>query len=210
MNTRPQRWELWRHILGVAVCLVVGWFGLVQGIRIPILAEASYGFHEFGHLMTWFLPETYRAMMGSLFQVLIPLGLAAYFLLFQRDLLAVSLMLAWTSVSAAETGVYIGDAIAPTIQISRYHSMHDWAFALDSLGRLGAADELAWAVHAAAISCALAALGVAALGAVRAAFEHREAAEAEAYIVQTTATRRNGYEEWVLQQPQAPIREHQP
>lgn len=209
MKSRPQRWDLWRHIIGVAVCLVVGWFGLVQGVRIPVLADASYGFHEFGHLMTWFLPDSYRALMGSLFQVLVPLGLAGYFLLFQRDMLGVSLMLVWTSVSAGETSAYIGDAVSRTIQISPYHIEHDWAFALEALGRLSAADELAWVIQAAAIVCMLAAMGVSAFGAVRAVFEYQEAEETHAYT-RAAVPRRNGYEEWVLQQPPAPIREQQP
>ena len=210
MNKRPQRWELWRHILGVTVCLAVGWFGIIQGLRIPVAADASYGFHEFGHLMTWFLPEVYRAMMGSLFQVLVPFGLAAYFLLFQRDLLGVSLMLVWTGLSAHETSAYIADAIGHTMTISPYHLTHDWALALGELGRLSAADELAWIVQAAALVCVLIAMGAAALGAVRAVFEYEHADVAETYLQRAPVTRRNGYEEWALQHPPAPIREHLP
>lgn len=210
MKSRPQRWDLWRHVIGVVVCLVVGWFGLVQGVRIPVMADASYGFHEFGHLMTWFLPGAYRAMMGSLFQMLIPLGLAGYFLLFQRDLLGVSLMLVWTAVSAGETSLYMGDAAARTIQISPYHLDHDWALALDALGRLNAADELSWIVQAAAIICVLAAIGVSSVGVMRAVFEYQEAEESHAFVRSTTAPRRSGYEEWVAQQQPATVRERRP
>ncbi|MRR12375.1 hypothetical protein EG835_07910, partial [bacterium] len=188
MNTRPQRWELWRHILGVTVCLAIGWFGIIHGLRIPVVADASYGFHEFGHLMTWFLPEVYRAMMGSLFQVLIPFGLAAYFLLFQRDLLAVALMLGWTGLSAHETSAYIADAAAQTIKISPYHVAHDWALALTELGRLGAADELAWIVQAFALLCVLVAMGVAALGVVHAVFEYENVEKVDALLVRPTVT----------------------
>lgn len=202
---------MWRHVLGVLACLALGWAGVVQGWRIPVVADASYGFHEFGHLMTWFLSDPYRAMMGSLFQVLVPFGLAGYFLLFQRDLLGTALMLAWTGVSAHETGAYVGDATLQTIRISQFHTNHDWAFALGELGRLSAADELAWIVQAASLVCLLVAMGVASWGAVRAAFEGQQAAEhADSYLRRAPAYARDGYEEWVRSQPEAPIRERLP
>lgn len=210
MQTRPQRWEVWRHILGVTACLALGWAGVIEGFRIPIIADATYGLHEFGHLMTWFLPEVYRAMMGSLFQVIVPFGLAAYFLLFQKDLLAVSLMLGWAGLSAHETSAYIADAAARTVAVSPYHLAHDWNLALGQLGKLAAADELALIVQAAAIVCVLAAMGVAALGAVRGIFEYDRVATVDSQLAWAPAPLRNGYEEWVLQQPPAPIREPLP
>lgn len=197
MNGRPQRWEIVRHIAGVLACLALGWFGIVEGLRIPILADATYGFHEFGHLMAWALPETYRAMMGSLSQVLIPLGLAGYFLLFHRDYLGVSLMLAWTGVSAHETGRYMGDAIAQTMQISPYHEIHDWAFALGELGKVPAADELAWIMQAAGLVCVFVAMGVAALGGMHGMFEYEHVEQVESYLERRPAQQRDGYEEWV-------------
>ena len=130
MARKPHRWEMARHLLGVVACLALGFFGVVAGMRIPILADAAYGFHALGHLLSWFLPSTYAAMMGSLLQVLLPLGLAGYFLLFHRDLLGVSLMLGWAGVSAGETSTYIADAVAQTIIPGPGHTGHDWAMAL--------------------------------------------------------------------------------
>ena len=68
-SNKPQRWEFARHVNGVVACLALGAFGVIQGIRIPVLADAAYGFHALGHLMAWLLPETYAAMMGSAFQI---------------------------------------------------------------------------------------------------------------------------------------------
>lgn len=180
----PQRWEFARHALGVVACLVLGWFSIAQGLRIPLLADATYGFHALGHLMSWFMPEVYAAMMGSIFQVFIPLGLAAYFLLFHSDLLGVSLMLAWTGVSAHETGVYIADAPTGLIDLGFGHAVHDWALALgpNGLGRVDAAGELGWFVQALGLVFVLAGIGFATWGAARALMERPAVEQTQAYL----------------------------
>lgn len=197
-------------MLGLVACTALGWFAVINGIRVPIVADASYGFHEFGHLLTWFLPQLYRAMMGSLFQVLIPLGLAGYFLLFHRDLLGVASMLAWTSVSARETGAYVADAGIGAVRISPYHAAHDWTFALGELGRISAAHELALVFQGAAIVFMLAAMGVCAIGAVIALSESQRARRTDEFLDTLPSRSRAGYEEWVRSQPTAPIHERLP
>ncbi len=200
-SKRPQRWEFARHATGVIVCLALGAFGVMQGVRIPILADASYGFHALGHLMSWFLPGSYAAMMGSAFQVLVPLGLAGYFLLFHRDLLGVSLMLAWTGVSAAETSAYIGDAVAQTIVLGPGHAGHDWAIALSGFGKMGAVEELAFIAEAFAIVCILIGMGVAAWGAVKVTFERDSVEHADSFLERRPSFAPVEYDEWVRQQP---------
>lgn len=190
-----------RHLLGVAVCLALGYFGVVAGVRIPILADASYGFHALGHLLSWFLSPTYAAMMGSLVQVLLPLGLAGYFLLFHRDLLGVSLMLGWAGVSAGETSAYIADAVVQTITPGPGHTGHDWAIALTSLGRMGAVDELAFMVQALAIVCILVGMGVAAWGAVKAMLEHDNLTKADIYLERRPTFGAADYNQWSREQP---------
>jgi hypothetical protein len=189
-----------RYILAGVACLMLGWLGVIQGIRIPILSDASYGFHALGHLLTWFLPDVYRMMMGSLFQVLIPLGFAGYFLLFQRDLTGVSLMLGWTGVSAGETSAYIADAVTQTMVIGPGHSQHDWAIALTSLDKMPAVDELAWIVQAAALVCNFVGMGVAAIGAVRAIMESEAATHVDVYLERKPVRGRIEYDEWARSQ----------
>ena len=200
MARSPQRADLVRHILVGVACLLLGWLGVMQGVRIPILSDASYGVHQLGHLMTWFLPEVYRLMMGSLFQVLLPLGFAGYFLLFHRDLLGVTLMLAWTGLSAGETAAYIADATAPTMVIGPGHIEHDWAIALTTLDKMAAVDELAWIVQAAALVCILVGMGVAAFGAVRAITESHTASAVDVYLERKPVQDRGGYDEWARAQ----------
>jgi len=185
-----------RYILAGVACLLMGWLGVMQGIRIPILSDASYGLHALGHMLTWFLPDVYRTMMGSLFQVLLPLGFAAYFLLFRRDLLGVSLMLGWTGLSAGETAAYIADAAVQTMVIGPGHMQHDWAIALTTLDRMAAADELAWIVQAAALVCIFLGMGVAAFGAVRAVMESESASRADVFLDRKPIHGRIEYDEW--------------
>jgi hypothetical protein len=189
-----------RHILAGVACILLGWFGVMQGLHVPILSDASYGFHQLGHLVTWFLPEVYRLMMGSLFQVLLPLGFAGYFLLFHRDLVGVVIMLGWTGLAAGETAAYIADAAAPTMVIGPGHVEHDWAIALTTLDRMAAVDELAWIVQAAALVCIFVGMGVAAIGAVRAVMEKQTASRVDIYLERKPAQERGGYDDWARAQ----------
>lgn len=205
MAKRPHRWEMARHILGVVACLALGFFGVVAGLRIPILADAAYGFHALGHLLSWFLPPEYSAMMGPLLQVLLPLGLAGYFLLFHRDLLGVSLMLGWAGVSAGDASAYIADAVARTMMPGPGHTGHDWAIALTALDKMGAVEELAFVVQALAIVCILIGMGVAAWGAVKAALEHETVTRADIYLERRPSFGSIGYDQWAReQQTQSP------
>ncbi|MRS11875.1 MAG: hypothetical protein EG823_02235 [Actinobacteria bacterium] len=185
-----------RHSLGVVACLVLGWLGVAQEVRIPIVSDATYGFHALGHLMTWFLPDAYSAMMGSLFQILLPIGLAGYFVFFQRDLLGVSLMLGWAGVSASETSRYIADAVAQRIVIAPGHTLHDWGFALDSLGRTTGADEVSWIVQVAALCCILVGVGIAAWGAIRGGLEQETAKHIDAFLERRPLPMTPEFEEW--------------
>ena len=196
MARKPHTREVVGHLLGVLACLALGFFGVAAGLRIPILADAAYGFHALGHLLSWFLPPTYAAMMGSLLQVLLPLGLAGYFLLFHRDLLGVSLMLAWTGVSAAETSAYIADAVSQTIVPGPGHTGHDWAIALNALGKMGAADELAFMVQSLAIVCILAGMGVAAWGAVKTLLDRESAPKTDIYLERKPTFGAVGFDDW--------------
>jgi len=100
------------------------------------------------------LPEPLKscacAMSKSLaaaFQVAVPVGLAAYFGLRRRDLLAASLCLAWAGASAADVSVYIADA--PFERLPLIGGDHDWAYLLgpSALGNMNGAAGIAKAVQ---------------------------------------------------------------
>jgi hypothetical protein len=53
------------------------YFAFVRQQRVPLLGLVDLGFHELGHLLTYWLPQVITAMMGSAFQIAVPLGIAA-------------------------------------------------------------------------------------------------------------------------------------
>ena len=85
----------WRYLFGVALCLVLAFFPFVRGTRVPLLGLVDLGFHELGHLVTRMLPAVITAAMGSGVQILVPVGIAAYFWFARRDVLATGVCLAW-------------------------------------------------------------------------------------------------------------------
>lgn len=124
-----ESWKvLWRYVAGVVACAVIGHYPYVQQRRVPLLGGVDLGFHELGHMLTYVFPDVITAIMGSVFQVAIPLGLAAYFGLRRRDFLAAGLCLAWAGASAADVSVYIADG--PFQRLPLIGGSHDWAFLL--------------------------------------------------------------------------------
>ncbi len=128
VNEQVAWWKTWKYAAGLLGCLVLGWFGFVRGVRVPLLALVDLGFHELGHFVTYVLSDIVTAMMGSIAQVLVPLGLAAYFLVMRRDVLGGGVCLAWAATSAQNASVYIADA--PYQQLELIGGQHDWAFVL--------------------------------------------------------------------------------
>ena len=139
-----------RRDVAVAVaCLALGWLGL-RGARVPLLGWADLGFHELGHLVAYacdlFLPwaEVLTALAGSVAQVAVPLGLAAYFLQWRRDRAGGASCLAWAATSTHDVARYVADA--PHERLALIGGEHDWAFVL--AGHLDRAGDLAHALRA--------------------------------------------------------------
>jgi hypothetical protein len=120
--------SFWRYIVGIAACLLMGWYALVKGHRVPLLGLVDLGFHELGHLVTYIFPDAITAATGSITQMLVPFGLAVYFSLLRRDLLGGGLCLAWAGTSAHDVSLYIADAPFEGLQL--IGGEHDWAFVL--------------------------------------------------------------------------------
>lgn len=102
-------------------------------------------FHEFGHVL--FMPfGSFMAILGgSLFQVLMPLGLTAAFLLRQRDPFGASVTLWWCGQSLVDLAPYVGDAVARAMPLigGAGPESHDWGNLLTMLGLLNHAQGLA-------------------------------------------------------------------
>lgn len=139
----------WRYVAGLALIGVLLWYPFVQGQRVPLLWAADLGFHELGHLLMIGFGETAHFVAGSVTQVLVPLGLAAYFWVRQRELLATGLMLAWAASAAQDASVYIADAPYQDLPLIGGH--HDWNFLLSRWELLDSSAGIARGVWAAGL-----------------------------------------------------------
>jgi hypothetical protein len=150
----------WRLVAGIAGCLVLGWFSVLRDARVPLLGLVDLGIHELGHLVTGPLPDVWTAAMGSVAQVLVPAGLAAYFGFAGRDLLGAALCLAWTGTSARDVATYVADA--PFERLPLIGGDHDWAFVLGPahLDALDAAAPIATAIRVGGALLIAAAIGL--------------------------------------------------
>jgi hypothetical protein len=112
----------------VAWCLLLGWVSYGRGAPVPLLSLVDLGFHELGHLVTYVFADTITAVMGSVAQVAVPLGLASYFAWIRSDRIATSVCLTWAATSARNVSEYIRDA--PYERLDLIGGDHDWAFLL--------------------------------------------------------------------------------
>jgi hypothetical protein len=149
----------------LAAVLVLVWLAFVRGGKVPVLGLVDLGFHELGHLVTYPFPDLATAMAGSLFQILVPVGLACYFSSFRGERAAGALCLAWAATSVVDVAAYIADA--PFEKLPLIGGQHDWAFALgpDGFDALDHAGDIAavvrgfgWALAALAIGHCLVSL----------------------------------------------------
>ena len=170
----PAAPTLWRTtlqwVLAAVIAVVLGWLTYSRGGWIPFLSGADLAIHEFGHLLTMWAPPLLCSLAGSFLQVAAPLGLAAYFW-WRRDWCAVIVLVAWAAESLHNVSVYIGDAqrmVLPLFGDDGSGAGHDWHNILGELGWLEATDQLANVVRTASVILFVVALGLAALGFVRA------------------------------------------
>lgn len=109
-------------------------------------------FHEFGHIFFRPFGEFMMLLGGSLFQVLLPLGLGGYFLVKNRDPFAAALMLWWAGAGILDTAPYVYDAWKPQHVLLTGRTgdtgAHDFIDVLGDLGLLHHAQAIGRGVHA--------------------------------------------------------------
>jgi hypothetical protein len=119
-------------------------------------------FHEFGHIFFLPLGEFMTLLGGSLFQVMLPLGLGVYFIVRNRDPFAASLMLWWAAAGVMDTAPYIYDAWKPQHILLTGRTgdtgAHDFIDVLGDLGLLHRAQPIGRAVHVFSVVLMLVAL----------------------------------------------------
>ena len=143
-------WKLtFQWIIGILVTCLLAVLTYSRAGWTPWLSNVDLGIHELGHMLTQWAPELLLQLAGSILQVVVPLGLGAYFW-WRHDRLAVTLMAAWAAESLNNVSVYIYDATRmalPLLGDDGSGAAHDWHNILSRLGLLDHTDAIAYTVR---------------------------------------------------------------
>jgi hypothetical protein len=96
----------------------------------------NLAFHEAGHLFLAPFGETLHILGGTLVQLAVPAGLAAYFLRAQRDRFAAAACVWWAGENLVHIAVYMADARDLALPLVG-GGEHDWNTLFYSFGLLG-------------------------------------------------------------------------
>lgn len=136
----------WGRVGLFAAFFVWGWSFILGGIDWrsiggSFLHNVNLPFHEFGHVLFSPFGRFMMILGGSLFQVLMPLGLMLAFIIQRRDTFAASIMLWWSAQNFIDVSPYIADAPNRAIPLIRGMSedYHDWGNLLSMTGTLNSA-----------------------------------------------------------------------
>ena len=105
----------WGHLVLYALFFIWGWYFIVQGSDWTVLGssflhQVNRPFHEYGHIMFRPFGAWWMYFGGSLFQSVAPLLPLLYFMVWQRDNFAASLMLWWSGQNILDVSPWIADA----------------------------------------------------------------------------------------------------
>lgn len=105
-------------------------------------------FHEAGHTLFMFFGEFIHILMGSGFQILLPLSIALYFFWYRQQRLSGAVCLMWTGMNLLNVSIYAGDAQAMQLPLLGGDSvMHDWNYLLTATHLLAHTPEVAGALY---------------------------------------------------------------
>lgn len=109
-----------------------------EKIGSSFLHNANLAFHEFGHIFFSPFGRFMTILGGSLFQVLMPLGLMLVFMVKQRDNFAASIMLWWSGQNFIDVSPYIDDAQYRSLPLvgGGGEESHDWGNLLTMMNAL--------------------------------------------------------------------------
>lgn len=109
--------------------------------------------HEAGHVLFRPFGEFMTILGGSLFQVLLPLGIGVAFIVKHRDNFGASIGLWWASASLVDLSPYIYDALHPQLTLlgggtGANDGPHDWIYLLITLHQIDNAQRWGAFAHA--------------------------------------------------------------
>ena len=129
--------------------------------RWTIFYGITLGFHEMGHLVSGWMGQFLCALMGSVFQVAVPIIVIVIFYR-QPDYFGMTVGGFWLSYSLFELAAYIGDARAQDLPLVGFASQedlqHDWHYILGQLHMLPLDTTFAFFTRVAAVAAGAASL----------------------------------------------------
>ena len=133
LPTQANATYFYGRVLIYVVFFVWGWSFVLNGISWDsignsFLHNVNLPFHEFGHLLFSPFGRFWAILGGSLFQVLMPLGLMLAFIIKQRDNFGAAIMLWWSGQNFIDVSPYIADAPYRGIPLigGLGEEAHDW------------------------------------------------------------------------------------
>jgi hypothetical protein len=104
-------------------------------------------FHEAGHTIFSFFGEFTHVLMGSGFQVLLPLSIALYFF-YTGQRLSGAITLMWVGQNLINVSIYAGDSIAMQLPLlGGDSSTHDWHYLLTTTHLLNETPQVAATIY---------------------------------------------------------------
>ena len=134
------RWWVRAPLLVVLLWVLRGYLADPQ--PWSLFSGITLGFHEMGHaFFSWTGHRMLTTAGGTVFQLLAPLGAAAYLAVKQRDPFGAAVCLFWLGTALADAGVYAADARAQALPlVSPFGDVdvdsHDWTVMLMKVGML--------------------------------------------------------------------------
>ncbi len=147
--------------------LALAWIArpyLTEAWPRSIFSGITLGFHEMGHaFFSWSGSGLLTAAGGTIFQLAVPLGAAAYLLLRQRDPFGATVGTFWLGTALVEAGVYAADARAQELPlVSPFGPVdvlsHDWTVMLMRYGMLSRDQAVGGALRGAGVAVLAASL----------------------------------------------------
>ena len=143
--TDAREWCRGRMWIPRAILLLFLVYILIIKFRDPtswtIFYGITLGFHEIGHLAFAWAPRFIMVIMGSVFQIAVPIACIVYFAR-QPDYFGMSVGGFWLSYSLYELSAYVGDARSKDLPLVGFAASedleHDWAYILGALHMLPA------------------------------------------------------------------------
>ncbi len=125
--------SFWPRVIMLIGFTMLGYYFISSGVDWEkiggsFLHNVNLAFHEFGHIFFSPFGRFMTILGGSLFQVLLPLGLMLVFILKQRDNFAASIMLWWCGQNFIDVSPYIDDAQYRSLPLvgGGGEESHDW------------------------------------------------------------------------------------